>query len=517
MKARILLLAGLLFAIGVYQPRAAAEAPPMVAWKSRKIVIPIQLKPEKLSEVRELLLFVSTDEGRTWSQEARVTPDKHSFQFVAPADGRYLFTVCDVNLQGEKTPADLNQVPPGLIVDVDTKPPIVKLSATDRVGDEVVVVWHIEEENPDPSTLKLEYRPTNDSLSSWTPVPIIPGPDGQQKFRPSTPGPIMVRMSFQDKAGNQTQAMNVVAAGAMASTAGSSPIGPVATAPPPVVPAAAGPIVPINMDSGAAPPASPPRIEPPMTPIASSTPTPGLPPRDGFTSSHETVQPAVASNAPAPPAHPDMRSPQLINSTQIKLGYKVKSAGPSGVRRAMLYMTENDGQSWQEIGRDETATGQVTATLPGEGTFGFRIVLESYAGMSKGPPLPGDQPEIRVEVDLTAPHVELYAPAPDPNHRDTLILRWSASDKNLAGNPIDLEYAEKEDGEWHKIASPPNTGVYSWKLPPRMPVRVFLRVKACDLAGNIGEARTPTPQLIDLYKPEGELTNITGATMQLRP
>ena len=48
-----------------------------------------------------------------------------------------------------------------------------------------------------------------------------------------------------------------------------------------------------------------------------------------------------------------------------------------------------------------------------------------------------------------------------------------------------------------------------------MPVRVYLRVVAKDLAGNIGEARTPQPQLIDLYKPEGALNGIAGATIQI--
>src|SRR5205085_12559859 len=101
------------------------------------------------------------------------------------------------------------------------------------------------------------------------------------------------------------------------------------------------------------------------------------------------------------------------------------------VKRAFLYMTDNDGQTWQEIARDELQMRKVTANLPGEGIFGFRIVLESGAGLSKGPPQPGDPPELRVEVDLTPPEVILYAPAPDPNNRNTLILRWQASDKNL--------------------------------------------------------------------------------------
>ena len=514
---------------------AGVEPPPEIWWKNHKIVIPIQLKPEKQNEVRELLLFVSTDDGRTWNQEARVTPDKRSFQFLAPQDGRYWFTVCDVDFAGRKTPSDMNQIPPGLIVNVDTKPPVVKFQSTDRVGDDITVVWHIEEENPDPSTLKLEYRPAGDEAALWSAVPITPGPDGQGRFRATTPGAVMVRLSFQDRAANKSQTMSVIGANTVAA-AGAFGVGAPAPTPPaptpPVLPpvtavGSTGPVVPVNLDPPAAAPPALPRVEPAapdrpagppastLTPIASSMPTAALPPRDSFTAARDAVPPPAANNNPAS-TRMSMSSPQLVNSTQITLGYKITSEGPSGVRHAILYVTDNDGQAWQEIGKDETGLGKVTAILPGEGIFGFRIVFESNAGLSKGPPQPGDQPEIRVEVDLTPPHVELYAPAPDPDHRDSLMLRWTATDKNLSTNTIDLEYAEKEDGPWTTIASPPNTGTYRWRLPRTMPVRVYLRVKARDLAGNIAEARTPQPQLIDLHKPEGILTNITGTTMPSR-
>jgi len=212
MGAASLLLASLMWTAG-------ADLPPEVWMKTRQVVIPIQLKPERQNEVRELLLFVSTDEGKSWNQEARVTPDKKGFRFGAPTDGRYWFTVCDVDFNGRRTPQDLNGVPPGLIINIDTRPPLVKFRSSDRIGDEISVVWHIEEENPDPSTLKLEFRPASDETAPWNNVPITPGPDGQAKFHVNTPGPVMVRMSFQDRAANQAQAINVVGANA-SSTSG---------------------------------------------------------------------------------------------------------------------------------------------------------------------------------------------------------------------------------------------------------------------------------------------------------
>ena len=533
MGAASLILASLMWTAG-------ADLPPEVWMKTRQVVIPIQLKPERQNEVRELLLFVSTDDGKSWNQEARVTPDKKGFRFGAPTDGRYWFTVCDVDFNGRRTPQDLNGVPPGLIINIDTRPPLVKFRSSDRIGDEISVVWHIEEENPDPSTLKLEFRPASDETAPWNNVPITPGPDGQAKFHVNTPGPVMVRMSFQDRAANQAQAINVVGANASSTSGyGAAPMPPTSLygagpMPPSGSNTRGGSIVPVEIDPSAASAAAPPpKVEQPLTaperttattpasppapsltPIASSSPGSGLPPRDSFSGAHDAGVASSGSGSPATP-RPQMRNTQLVNSKQITLSYDVLRAGPSGVRRAFLYMTDNDGQTWQEVGRDELGALKVTANLPGEGTFGFRIVLESGAGLSKGPPQPGDQPELRVEVDLTPPEVILYAPAPHPNHRDTLILRWQATDKNLASNLVDLEYAEKEEGPWTKIAAVPNSGQYDWKLPVKMPVRVYLRAVARDLAGNIGEARTGQPQLIDLYKPEGAILNISGATMQV--
>ena len=46
--------------------------------------------------------------------------------------------------------------------------------------------------------------------------------------------------------------------------------------------------------------------------------------------------------------------------------------------------------------------------------------------MSKGPPISGEVPDMRVDVDLTPPVVKIYEPLPDPNQKDTMILRWQA-------------------------------------------------------------------------------------------
>src|SRR6185436_11732048 len=99
-------------------------------------------------------------------------------------------------------------------------------------------------------------------------------------------------------------------------------------------------------------------------------------------------------------------------------------------------------------------------------------------------PRPGDAPEMRVEIDTQAPTIGLFQPVADPQRPDQLLLRWTARDKNLGATPIHLEYSDQRDGPWLPIkldaentgryANQHVTGDFSWKVPPNIPVQVFL-------------------------------------------
>src|SRR5262249_54507256 len=98
-----------------------------------------------------------------------------------------------------------------------------------------------------------------------------------------------------------------------------------------------------------------------------------------------------------------------------------------------------------------------------------------------------------------------------PRRRDALLLTWNASDRNLAPNPITLQWSERPDGPWHIIAADlTHSGRYTWQLPPNLPIRVYLRLLVHDTAGNTGVDDTPEPVLMDLHEPEGQLLGIAG-------
>jgi hypothetical protein len=229
--------------------------------------------------------------------------------------------------------------------------------------------------------------------------------------------------------------------------------------------------------------------------------------------------------SPVPMQMPNQASPrgmpqlQIVNDPEIVLEYEVSKIGPSGLGKIEVWLTRDNGANWVRFAEDPDAsqatTGEQykrTLLLPGEGVYGISLVVKSKAGIGKQGPRPGDVPEMLVEVDKTPPEAQLYQLVPDPQRRDTVILSWVAKDRNLAANPITLEWAERPMGPWQVIgAELPNAGRFPWTLPKSLPSHVYLRLLVRDKAGNEAVAVTPVPELVDLTEPEGKLLRVMPA------
>jgi hypothetical protein len=533
------LMAGLLLA-------ANALPPDMWPITTRTFKIPLTLKEK--AGVKEVLLFVSTDQGKQWEQKARVAPDTPDFTYSAPEEGEYWFTTAVVNQEGKQFPENIYSAPISAKILVDTLKPEIRPSA-ERVGDEIVVKWEIKDANLDPGTLTLEYKTPESLPNVWTPVTVTAA-SGQASVRPGSQGAVQYRLTVKDLAGNVGTAQGEVPAAAT-TTASAANVS--ATSPPPV----------------AHPNAEPPPPPPPPSTLPGPLPTPagdaGFPairpvsqtggrsvdqppawtgPGAGATvlvnptragqqiASSEGAPPGPAPTAPAfpgvpgvPAAPPGPAAPtaplpplQIIKDREITLSYTVKDVGPSGLGSVELWVTPDDGRTWKLADRPATVNQLPTAdpkgaagpvqlslpvTLPGEGVYGFYIVVKSKAGLGTPPPQPGTPPRLRVEVDQTPPVATLSM---QPVHRNTLLLSWEAHDNNLAPNPITLEWAESRGGQWQTIARdlPNLPSSYKWDLPTgagALPPRVYLRLTVRDVAGNVCVAETREPQLIDLSEP----------------
>jgi hypothetical protein len=497
--------------------------------------IPIKIDPARRDEIKELQLFYSMDQGRTWQQIAVAAPDSASFPFHAPTDGTYWFSVCVVDRKGNREPRDINAAPPGQKVLIDTLKPVVRIASVERQADDVVVAWEIQEDHPDLATLKLEYRSPDSPSWMWTNGPVTPAVVGQTRIRAPGAGPLVVRVQIQDLAGNQAMAQAEVKGSQPAPVSPPAP-GPApstaAVSPPGLSPAPHVPTLPLN------PPATPgrsptqdsawergPAGQSPVVPAmeqrawskahpAGAVPLGGAAMEGGtrLVASTETVpNPATPAPVPGGPRMPRGAPPavQITNTPQVSLEYEVTKVGPSGVGLVELYATMDDGREWRLLAQDPDLKSPITAELPGEGVYGFWLVVKSRVGMGRRAPQSGDLPQMRVEIDTTPPVAELYAPELAPQRRDALVISWKASDRNLGPNPISIQWAERPDALWQNIGVDlANTGRYTWQLPQRVPDRVYLRLSVRDTAGNVSTAETPEPIIVDLNEPEGQLKGI---------
>jgi hypothetical protein len=484
---------------------ATPFSPDVYPINQRGLRIPIRVDPSRRAEIKELILFTSNDLGRSWSEYSVASPDQDAFAFYAPNDGIYWFSVCVVDQRGNREPADIYKVQPSQKILVDTVKPLINLYA-ERQGEDVAVRWEIQEDHPDLSSLRLEYQPSDAPGNAWYPVTVTGSITGQARVR--APGPINLRMQMQDASANIGGA--TAQAGGMTGGFASSPAAAYTpSAGPPQTPASDATRVVMPAPAGPAPPGG--------DPGAASYPTSNY---QTLNLAAEAANRAVASSDGGSPYYgatignrPNRTTapPKLLNTTQLTINYEVTKWGPSGIGKVDLWITRDDGRTWQYFADDPDLKPPMTVELPGEGVYGFCLVIQSRAGLGRRPPSPGDPPDIRVEVDTTPPSAQLIAPQPDPRQRNALILSWTATDRNLAPNPITLQWAEKPDGAWQTIAQDlPNLGRYTWKLPSGIPAQVYLRLIARDLAGNEGIAETKEPQLIDLNEPEGRILDVVG-------
>jgi hypothetical protein len=495
------------------------QAPDEVLYTNQRILrIPIKFVDSRRNELRELLLFASWDQGQNYQQVATVLPDKNEFIFEARNDGTCWLKVAVINRLGKQEPDNIQQEPPNHRIIIDTMKPVVRTFTTQRVGDEVAVAWEILEDHFDVQGFRLEYQQKDHPSSFWTTVQAAPGLTGQTRFRPAGAGTLSVRLICKDLGGNQSLAYAEVPG--TVTTAAYNP--PVASVPPTtfVTPPPTNP----PASFGAAPP-PPPEVTKPNLPPPSNTWAPQGPveaPEKLLATSQSTshAAPPIPSNdVPAPNLSRKVLPPlRYVNHPEVVLEYELNKVGKSGVGSVDLWWSQNDGQSWELYAVDPEIKGstqngkhQRSVELPGDGVFGFILVVKSRAGLGKPPPRAGDVPDIRVEVDTVPPVAQLYAPSPDPQRPGNLLLKWAAKDNNLTNNPITWEWAERREGPWNPIAVDiPNTGRQSWQLPDLLPVQVYLRLKVRDLAGNESVAVTPDPQLVDLSEPEGRLLNVTA-------
>jgi hypothetical protein len=169
--------------------------------------IPFQTDPNE-RRIKQVWLYVSNDQGRTWHPNSNVRPEEGAFMFNAPKDGLYWFTVRTVDLDDRAFPLKMEAAKPGLKVIVDSTPPTITLRPLAARDGQVGVEWDVQEDKPDLTTVALESRPQ--SGGDWVALRPDPSLNGSHYFQPTTAGTLEVRLRLRDRAGNEGLGRTIV-------------------------------------------------------------------------------------------------------------------------------------------------------------------------------------------------------------------------------------------------------------------------------------------------------------------
>lgn len=549
--------AGTLCAQNPLTPQALPE--PILSGKS-EFRIPYQYDPAEIARLgaREIRLYASTNQGQQWQLIQSVQPQSGRFQFQAPGDGDYWFSVQTVDGQGGVHPA--GQMQPGLIVRVDTTRPLLQLGLKPVGGGKVELAWNAEDIALDPNSLSFQYTQTG--MTGWQQLPVQPNPNGQTSWTIPAGGYVAVRGSVRDKAGNETTSQ------------ATTQVPPLGANPQPMTlpnqnieqprqPAVPDPRVPIASNYPLLGQQTPGRTtnQPFNDPILQALPNfnnespipsgqPVFPPNqmaqqlpfDNSNSNaginqHQVQAPLplqqpnaepllandpfrqdamVSSSNPIQTNQVPYSTPQeehgyrIVRTRNFNIDYRIDDIGPSGLGSVEMYVTQNNGEKWFRYGVDGDRRSPFGAEVPGDGIYGFSIRAVSGAGLTEEPPRPGDRPDIVVVVDSSPPVVRLFPlqQGVGPN-TNKILITWQASDQKLADKPVALFYSGNPNGPWEPISDwQANSGQYVWAVGQGVPARLYVRLTARDAAGNLRQVDTPQPVLVDLAKPTARIVDI---------
>lgn len=494
------LIHGALLANGATAQTPAGQEIRKVYTNRATITLPVRIDERECKYVRELQFFVRPGPEAPWVLKESAPASQREFVFQAPQDGEYWFSVVTVDHKGIKNPADLTREAPGLVVVVDTVPPVPQVRTLRMPSGDMFFYCEVDDTHPDPSKTKMEYQ---SAAKTW--MPLEPFQQQPGFYRVPDPTVIFstVRVSAADRAGNI--ATREVKLSTTAEAA--APRQPAVEKKPEVtsVTSAASADA-VTQESTTAAPVK--EIERTVTPVVHEVKSPAL-----VDSSPTSLPPAIRRQAePITPTAATAGAPtkpavQLVNDKHVFMEYLLDRGGAGKVE---VWASRDDGRTWQHIADDADLRSPVEFDLPGEGVYSLRLVVTD--GSDGKAPAAGETPDWCVEVDCTKPAAQLLAVVPSKEETGVYLVSWNAFDKNMKPDGIDLYYALNSVGPWQPIARKlRNDGGYRWTLGAEAPRSLFIRLEVTDQAGNMTrcEQRLQTPA--DAL-PRARVTGLTTAS-----
>lgn len=472
--------------------RAQMPEPKTIFTNKHFFQMPVKIDDQVRADLKEVCLYVKRGTA-DWVRQETAQPSVKQFTYRVPQDGEYCFSVATIDRAGRMNPPDIAAQPPGLRVVVDTNAPMVELKPVTGPDGEPCIECSLQDANPDMQSIQVKYRGRDGSERTLEPHPSRPG-----LFHVSDPNfwGNLAYVSGADRCGNRVNREIQMSGGPAAADV----IQTVRNSPPPrQQPSIQENTQPVNFGE-----------EPQLRrapPASGSGPT--------MNSAAEPQIEQVPRKLPVKAGSDAAPSNRLIlNTQQASLDYRIDQVGSSGVGRVEVYTTTDNGNSWRKLCEDRDRRSPAELDLPGEGTFGIRLVVANGLGFGGGAPTRGDTPTSWIEVDTTPPMVQLSAVEPIAGENGGhLEIHWKASDKNLGNDGVSLSYRTRPDGPWKIIArNLKNDGSYRWAFPHDMGSKFYFKVEAADQAGNSAFAESHNPVLLDLTEPRATVLSVTAVT-----
>lgn len=205
------------------------------------------------------------------------------------------------------------------------------------------------------------------------------------------------------------------------------------------------------------------------------------------------VQAAYTETKPAQDESPTVTLGilRLTNNKRLTFHYESSDAASTGAANLEIWGT-TDMRTWKKYDTSSRSPSSLAVEVKDEGLYGFTMIARGKDQPATEQPPAGEPPQVLVAVDLTKPVVQLLdAEMNVQTQNPGLVVRWNAKDHNFGPQPITLLYGEGPDGPWRPLAANlENSGRYEGFLPPHLADKVYVRVQAADLMGNIGMSKT---------------------------
>lgn len=189
-----------------------------------------------------------------------------------------------------------------------------------------------------------------------------------------------------------------------------------------------------------------------------------------------------------PPVGDDL---PLVRTKRFAIHYDVAdSSGP--LQAVGLWYTQDEGETWHNYGNDPDRVSPFDFIAPGEGLYGFCLILKSAGGVSADPPSSGTKPQLWAFVDYTPPILQLHFARFEKDNPSTrrIQIRWTAFDQFPLKRPITIRFKREKDTSWYPVAGPmPNVGGYDWPVLDKLRGNVSIKVTFLDRGGNITERK----------------------------